>query len=357
MFPEWTWLVGLFVGACIGSFLNVVIYRMPRGISLADPPKSFCPECKHSLGVLDLFPLLSWLFLRGKCRYCGNKVSSRYFAVELANGSIWAGIWYQYFVASWDPARGIAYALAAAALVAIIFIDWELYIIPDQINAFLVPVGVGFNVWLYTQGSPEATTLGIPSCLAGWLVGVLALWGIAVLGRLLFRKDAMGHGDIKMARGIGAVLFPAAALISFAMAVVLGAVIGIVFVLIRSRIEAGREADEEEEEDEDDMGPEPIGSLLKCGLGYLLGFDIVGLFVPKFYESWFGEPADPAIEEIDDFNIERTMIPFGPFLALGAIVSTVFAGPLQSAVAAYWDWAVGPAIFLEQFYRISGQII
>lgn len=354
MFPEWTWIVGLFVGACIGSFLNVVIYRMPRGISLSNPPKSFCPNCNHPLGVFDLFPLFSWIFLRARCRYCGQKVSARYFVVELANGAVWAGIWYQYLIASWDPARAGAYALAAAALVAIVFIDWELYIIPDQINAFLVPVGAAFNVWLYVDGKAEATTMGMPSCLAGWIVGVATLWSIAFLGRVAFRKDAMGHGDIKMARGIGAVLFPASALISFGLAVALGAVLGIVQILLRPRTVSG---EDDAEEGEEPYEPESIPSLLKCGLGYLLGFDIVGLFFPKFYQSWFGEPAEVAIEEIEDFDVGRTMIPFGPYLALGAIVSTIFAGPLKSLFDAYWDWAMGPAFLLEQFHRLAGQII
>jgi hypothetical protein len=81
----------------------------------------------------------------------------------------------------------------------------------------------------------------------------------------------------------------------------------------------------------------------------------VGLFVPKFYESWFGEPSEIAIEDVQDFEVERTMIPFGPYLALGAIASTIFAVQLQSLVGAYWHWATGAAM-LEQFQRLAGQI-
>src|SRR5579885_881495 len=227
MFPAWTWVVGLLIGAAIGSFLNVVIYRMPRGISLSNPKNSFCPNCKHQLTVLDLFPLFSWLVLRGRCRHCGAKVSSRYFFVELITGSIWAGIWYEYLVVGSDPAKAICFALAAATLVAIIFVDWELYIIPDQINAWLLVFGLAYNGWLIIQKSPEAWTWGMPSSVAGALVGIAILWGIAFFGRLIFRRDAMGHGDIKMARGIGAVLFPATAMVSFGIAVFLGAVLGV----------------------------------------------------------------------------------------------------------------------------------
>lgn len=70
LFPEWTWILGFAIGAAIGSFLNVVIYRMPLGMSLNEPKNSFCPNCKHQLGIPDLIPLLSWLGLGGKCRHC-----------------------------------------------------------------------------------------------------------------------------------------------------------------------------------------------------------------------------------------------------------------------------------------------
>ena len=352
MFPEWTWIVGLLIGAAIGSFLNVVIYRMPRGISLSNPKNSFCPNCKHQLTVLDLFPLFSWLVLRGRCRHCKAKVSSRYFFVELITGSIWAAIWYEYLiVAPGDPAKAIFFSLAAAALVAIIFIDWELYIIPDQVNAALLVIGLLYNVWLIIQKSPDAWTWGMPSAVAGALVGIGILWGIAFLGRIIFRKDAMGHGDIKMARGIGAVLFPPAAVASFGIAVVLGAVLGIAQVLMRGKeaepevdtqggeqgdagVETGAQADEEE-----DYPPESISSLLKSGIGYVLCFDIIGLFIPSFYQTWYGEDPFEPISEEPGFEVERTMIPFGPYLALGAIVATVFQHRLMDWVHVYWKWA------------------
>lgn len=339
IFPAWTSIVGFWLGATVGSFLNVVIYRMPRGMSLGNPVHSICPSCKHRLEIPDLIPLLSWLFLRGKCRHCGAKVASRYFFVELLNGLIWMAIWYQYFCATNDVAKAVAYCLAASTLVAIIFIDWELYIIPDQVNAFLAFVGIGYNIWLYIDHNPHATTWGMPSALAGWLVGVGVLWGIAFLGRIMFGKDAMGHGDIKMARGIGAVLFPAVACISFALAVVMGAILGVAQILLRRNPpELGTE---EEHPEEEEYKPESIGSLLFCGLGYLLGIDIIGLFIPKLYTAWFKESPFIGAEEWNDYPVEHTMIPFGPYLALGAIVATVFSAQLLNGVKAYLDWASG----------------
>jgi len=341
--------MGLAFGAAIGSFLNVVIYRMPRGLSLSNPPNSFCPKCKHRLLMSDMIPLLTWLIQRGKCKYCGAKITSRYFWVELLNGAIWSGIWWQYLIVGDDWVKALCYAFAASTLVAIIFIDWELYIIPDQINAFLLVIGLAYNAWLYAQGSAAATTWGMPSSVAGALVGVGVLWGIAFLGRLLFRKDAMGHGDIKMARGIGAILFPALAVTRFALAVALGAVLGLAQVFLRPKqkgaqglesLEQSQDGAHQTPEEEEEYEPESIGSLLKCGLGYILCIDVIGLFIPKLYEAWFNE--NPyAIEEIDDFEADFTMIPFGPYLALGAIVGTVFEKQLLSAVRSYWRWAAG----------------
>ncbi len=341
--PSWTTLLGFVFGAVIGSFLNVVIYRMPRAISLSNPSKSFCPICKHSLGPIDLVPLLSWLSTGGKCRYCKVPIPFRYQSVELLNGAIWAGIWYQYLVASSEPGKAVAYMLAAATLVAIIFIDWELYIIPDQINAFLLLIGVGYNLYLYQTGAASATTWGMPSSVAGALTGVLVLWGITFIGRLAFGKDAMGHGDIKMARGTGAILFPLMATISFGLAVVLGAVLGIAQILFRRK-----PAVAEEPEDGEYLPPESFGSLFKSLAGYLLLFDVIGLFFPKFYISYFGEdPFAPVGLDEDDVDVEKTMIPFGPYLALGAIVATIFEAQLKSGFHAYWTYATGSQSVLE----------
>lgn len=338
MFPEWTWVVGFWIGAAIGSFLNVVIYRMPRGMALYKPANSFCPKCKHALGLTDLVPLLSWLFSKGRCRHCGDKVSSRYFWVELANAVVWAGIWYQYMVAGNAWVEAIVYALAASTLVAIIFIDIELYIIPDPINAFLLILGLALNAYQFANGLPGATIWGMPTSIAGALVGIGVLWGIAFLGRALFGKDAMGHGDIKMARGIGAILGPGIAVLSFGLAVALGAILGIVQILARKK---GAETAEEIDKDAEAEEPETFGSLLKSGLGYVLCIDIVGQFVPKWYESWFGEPVDLPFEEIEEYPIGDTMIPFGPYLAMGAIVSVVFQSQLLGWVQAYLDYTVG----------------
>jgi leader peptidase (prepilin peptidase)/N-methyltransferase len=426
LFPEWTWIIGLVIGAAIGSFLNVVIYRMPRGISLGKPTYSFCPKCNHRLYMSDMIPLLTWLMRKGRCIYCDAKVPSRYFFVELTNGLIWAGIWWQYLIANQDPAKAITYSLAAAALVAIIWIDLELYTIPDQINAALAFFGIGYNIYLYIDKWPQATTWGMPSALAGWLVGVGVLWGIAFLGRIIFGRMAMGEGDIKMARGIGALLFPLLASISFGLAIVIGAVVGSIHAYISARkrrtssavvdgpIELegifvrrvdgkiefrvtdttnepliprkttqtfsffekveyyGGEKQISEQSfwsdvtgempmllhvrrDGEGYSIEAIGknqnalfSLLKSGLGYVLGIDILGLFYVPLYKWWFKEDPFEPPADLESFDAGASMIPFGPYLAIGAIIATIFAPQLVQGLENYLNWAGIREISWEQ---------
>jgi leader peptidase (prepilin peptidase) / N-methyltransferase len=335
LFPEWTWIVGVLLGATIGSFLNVVIYRTPRGMSLSNPKHSFCPSCEHQLGVLDLFPLFSWLFSRGRCRHCKEKVPVRYFLVELLNGAIWGGIWYVFLVQSAMPATAIAYAAAAATLVAIIFIDWELYIIPDELNAALLLIGIGFAA--YTGGWEMA--------LKGALLGWGLLWGIALLGRLLFQKDAMGHGDIKMMRGVGAVLGPALLAISLGLAVVSGLVIGLILIAIEARMRKAAQAEEAAaEEDEGEVDKEPIGSLVGWGAAYLVGVDVFAAFIPplrRAIEAKF--PEAQSEEEDETWKPSLTTIPFGPYLAIGSIACMLFGGPLLKAAENYWRHATDPS--------------
>lgn len=250
-----------------------------------------------------------------------------------------------------DPIKAVGYMLFAAALVAAIFTDLALFVIPDQINAFMFLVGVGMNVAYFMNGNESAAWLwGMPSSIAGALVGIAVLWGIAFFGRLAFGKDAMGHGDIKMARGIGAVLLPMGAGISFGLAVILGAVGGGIFYFYAKGREQGIEAaqlaggnggssasDPQVEQDEP-YEPESLGSLLKCLVGYVLLLDIFGLFFPKFYEKFFGEnPFDFEGIGDDEWEPGISTIPFGPSLAAGALATMIFWVPLSGMVNQYFD--------------------
>jgi leader peptidase (prepilin peptidase)/N-methyltransferase len=338
MLPAASVVFGLFFGATFGSFLNVAIYRLPRNMSLSHPP-SHCPNCGHRLGLLDLFPLLSFLLAGAKCRYCNAAIGWRYFFVELLLGAVWAALWWQMLVHGNEPVRFLVLAAFSTALLAALFIDLEHFIIPDSINAIILLIGLAFNFWLLTQGEGWFVlgALRLPASIAGWVVGVAVLWLIAFGGRVFLGKDAMGHGDIKLARGIGAVLFPAAALMSFGLSIVVGLLFGIVSLIAARRApDTGDDSDDEYEEE-----PESIGALAKAGLGYLLLIDVIALFAPKLEEMWFG-PAYTAesAEGEDDWRPGLTHIPFGPALAVSAIAVALFESAFRGWVQAYIDFAL-----------------
>ena len=209
MLPAWSIVFGVAFGAAVGSFLNVLIYRLPRNLSIAFPP-SHCPQCGHRLGVRDLFPLLSYLVQGGKCRYCRAPIPVRYFLVELWNASVWAWLWHQWLIVGESPLRFVVYALAASVLIAIFFIDLQHYIIPDELNVALLVLGL-LHAGLLT-GAPtdwdwaSLGVLNLRNAALGALIGAGLFSAIAILGRIAFRRDAMGHGDIKLVRGMGALL-------------------------------------------------------------------------------------------------------------------------------------------------------
>jgi leader peptidase (prepilin peptidase)/N-methyltransferase len=357
MFPEWTWIVGLMIGAAFGSFLNVVIYRMPRLLSLSEPKNSFCPTCKHRLlFVPDMIPLFSWLFSGGKCRYCHSKIGSRYFWVELINGSLWAALWYRYFCETPQSSEwllGCFFMLATAALVAIIFTDGEHLIIPDEINAFLLLLGIVYH----------ALNKSLPVAMWGWLIGWGVIFGIALLGRLVFGKDAMGHGDIKMMRGVGALLGGLLTVIDLSIAIVVGIIFGILFIWISTMREqkaekmnansstqlssveekSGEEAQqfsaesqvvEDEKEEEAEYEPESLKDLVLYGFSYLICLDIIAMWFPKLNEKMGYHSEDVSVEE-DDWEPAATAFPFGPSLAIGALICMIFKTELTALATQY----------------------
>ncbi|HWP30964.1 MAG TPA: prepilin peptidase [Fimbriimonadales bacterium] len=338
MFWEWTSLVGFIIGAFIGSFLNVVIYRLPRKMSLI-APSSHCPHCNHPLGVLDLVPLLSFLVFRARCRYCKAKISWRYFVVEFITAIVWGALWWKYLVAASDPIGFVAFALASSALIAVLFIDLATFTIPDSLNVFLLLVGIAYNVWLWLDGSASAFTLiggwNVPSSIVGAFFGGLIFFVVALAGRIVFRKDAMGHGDIKLARGIGALLFFPAEFLAFGLSIALGALLGGLLLLLSPKETVEVEGEEVPEP------PEPIGSLMKCGIGYVFGLDVIGFFFSKFDRWWFGVQEEAEGEESEDWVPGPTTIPFGPYLAMSAILTILFEEQMLGLVRRYWDWVMG----------------
>ena len=344
LLPPWTAFVGFILGALAGSFLNMLIWRLPRGKSLVDPAHSICPLCNHRLTALDLIPIVSWLRTGGKCRHCAAPISSRYLWVEVLVGALFAVMWVQKMSVGLDPhvVEFAAYAAAAAILVAIVYIDWELYIIPDELNAALLLIGLAYGAYL---GGFREAVLG---AFLGWAL----LWGFVFLGRIAFGKDAMGDGDIKMMRGVGALLGPTLLLANVGLGVVLGLVGGIVGLAIegrRSRAVVGSAPSPTvppfvpQGEPSPELEPEatPIPLVLLGGVLYLFCIDVVALFVPPLARWIAGRYPEELLVEGDDWTPSATAIPFGPYLAAGALICMVAGGPIERGMKAYWDGATG----------------
>ncbi len=206
-----TVLAGVF-GLLLGSFLNVCAWRWPQEQSVV-APRSRCPGCGELIRWFDNIPVLSWLILRGKCRNCGESVSWQYPLVELAVGLIWAGSVY-----SWGPTpEAVRGAVFLTLLLGIALTDARFYIIPDEfsIGGTLVGLGLAFL--------PEGITW--QQSLIGGATGFFLLWGVAVLGKMAFKKDAMGGGDIKMMAMIGAFLGVSGVLLTLFLGALLGSLI------------------------------------------------------------------------------------------------------------------------------------
>jgi len=206
-----------FFGLLIGSFLNVCIWRLPREESIIRPG-SHCPACSTVLGVRDLVPVLSWLFLRGKCRFCGEKISSRYPAVELLTGGLFLVTYLHYGLTP-----GLVAALVFSAfMVAITFIDLDHQIILDGMLVLLAVCGLGLQLWI---GS-----VGWASMLIGAGVGGGLLLLLAILSR-----GGMGGGDVKFAAALGFWLGWPGILLGLFLGFVLGGFISLLLLVTRLR--------------------------------------------------------------------------------------------------------------------------
>src|SRR6476619_448504 len=133
--------IAFVLGACVGSFLNVCIYRLPLNLSVNQPPRSFCPSCKTQIPWHQNLPLVSWLLLRGHCAKCGARIAFRYFAVELLTALFFLIIWICF---PWQIA--IAYWVFIALVIAATFIDFEHFIIPDEITMGGTIAGLGASI-------------------------------------------------------------------------------------------------------------------------------------------------------------------------------------------------------------------
>ncbi len=211
-------LLVMALGLAIGSFLNVCIYRLPRGESVVSPP-SRCPSCGQGLRWFDNVPVLGWLLLRGRCRTCGEPISSMYPLVEASTGLVFA---LQFWELGWQPLLAVR-LLFAASMIVLFVIDLQHRILPNVITYPGVVIGLLASVFLEP---------GLRSALIGVASGAGVLW---LVGEAYFRwrgEEGMGMGDVKMLAMIGAFLGWQLMLVTLVAASLMGSLVGGAMILL-----------------------------------------------------------------------------------------------------------------------------
>ncbi len=187
------------LGLIVGSFTNVLIHRLPKEESPASP-RSRCPQCGHPIAFYDNVPVFSYLFLKAHCRHCRGLISPRYPLVELGMGLLSFALWRRWHA---HPLWFVSSLISAAALIAISLIDFETFLIPDILSLGLVGLGL-ISAPFNPLFGHESWWMKLWISFRGGLGGFLICFFIAWLGEKIFRKEAMGGGDIKLLAAVGA---------------------------------------------------------------------------------------------------------------------------------------------------------
>jgi leader peptidase (prepilin peptidase)/N-methyltransferase len=242
------------LGLVVGSFLNVVIYRVPAILDRqwreqcaelagkASPealerfnlvvPRSRCPSCKTPIRARDNVPVLSWLFLKGRCAHCDARISARYPLVELLTGTLSAVVAWK-FGFGWPALAGL---VLTWFLVALTFIDVDHQLLPDNMTLPLLWIGLLISLWGPLAGANIPVDLR--SSVIGAIAGYVSLWSVYHLFRLATGKEGMGYGDFKLYAALGAWLGFKMLLPIILIAAAVGAVVGIALLSLRSQSRA-----------------------------------------------------------------------------------------------------------------------
>jgi len=232
------------LGACIGSFLNVCIHRIPRQQSLVSP-RSSCPHCGHGIAWYDNVPLLSFSVLRARCRHCKGPISGRYFVVELLTAVLFLLVWLKAYPVPGPRPLGLVpvsglwlvpiYWLAVSGLVVGSFVDVEHMIIPDRVTLGGIAAGLLLSALVPGMHGETLKLHGLLVSAIGAALGAGLLWCIAGLGSFIFKKEAMGLGDVKLLGAIGAFFGWRSVLFSIMLSSLVGSIVGLTLVLIRKK--------------------------------------------------------------------------------------------------------------------------
>ena len=215
-----TILFTLLFGIIIGSFLNVCIYRIPKGESIVFPG-SHCTNCNHPLSSLDLIPVISFLILKGKCRYCGQKISSRYMLIELLTGVLFGAVYLRFGV-SLEAAMYMAFS---AVLVVLTMIDLDHMLLPTRIILFGVGVGLFFRM---LQAVIYKDMMFIGDSVLAALLGYGFCWGMFYGVKILFKREGLGFGDVRLMGMLGLYLSIPLVLFTIFVSSILASIYGIV---------------------------------------------------------------------------------------------------------------------------------
>jgi leader peptidase (prepilin peptidase) / N-methyltransferase len=218
------------LGCCLGSFLNVCIYRIPREESVV-APRSHCPHCGKMIAWYDNIPLLSYLVLRARCRHCGGPISIRYFLVEGLVGTLFLLVWFAYGV----DARTPVYWMIVSGLVLGTFVDLEYMIIPDRVTLGGIVAGLVLGPLIPSLHGASTAWAGFVAAMVGAAAGSGLLWVVGVVGRWVFKKDAMGFGDVKLLGGVGALMGWHAVLFTVMVSSILGSAVNVFLVATRRK--------------------------------------------------------------------------------------------------------------------------
>ena len=212
-------------GACIGSFLNVCIYRIPIEVSIVHPG-SHCAACGAPIRWYHNLPIVSWIYLRGRAACCGTKIDFRYCIIELLTGLLFLALWNKY-----PSAIFLGYAVFVSGLIVSSCIDIDHFIIPDRFTLGGCVAGFILSA-LLPQMHHEATAWkGFTESVRGAFIGGIVLFLVAKIGSAVLKKEAMGLGDVKFLAAMGAFLGPLPTIFILACSSLFGSLFGITFVL------------------------------------------------------------------------------------------------------------------------------
>ena len=221
------------LGACIASFLNVVIWRMPRGESIVSPP-SHCPKCNAAIKWYQNIPILSWLALRGKCANCKAPISPRYILIEALGGLLFLAAFRKYGLTIDTPVMWIWISLMIVGSM----IDFDHKLLPDFVTVGGMVLGVGFVMVkvalaaLCMGGFDLALASPVLVSMIGLVFGFGLMWLIRWLGTKAFKREAMGLGDVFLMGAVGALFGPVAVLVTLILSSVFGSVVGVSMVAL-----------------------------------------------------------------------------------------------------------------------------